>query len=143
MRMTPGQGRIKAPAMGELMDRIVVVGSGPRGVHFALGVLRNGHHVVMLDVGPQPAPVNPRDSLNGLKQKQQDPIRYFLGPQFEALILPDYGSEYYGFPPGKSRVFRERRECRFRAERSAPLVSLAAGGLAEAWTGGPCDNGGS
>ena len=33
------------------MDRIVIVGSGASGVHFALSVLQKGYDVVMLDVG--------------------------------------------------------------------------------------------
>jgi choline dehydrogenase-like flavoprotein len=119
------------------MDRVVVVGSGASGVHFALGALRKGHRVVMLDVGhARPAPVNPGESLNGLKRGLPDPVRYFLGPNFEALILPDFGAEYYGFPPSKAHVFREHREFHVKANGFAPLVSFAAGGLAEAWTGG-------
>ena len=42
------------------MSRIIVVGSGPSGVHFAETVLGQGHEVLMLDVGHQrPAPVLP------------------------------------------------------------------------------------
>ena len=119
------------------MDPVVVVGSGASGVHFALGALRKGHRVVMLDVGHvRPAAVNPGDSLNGLKRGLDDPARYFLGPRFESLILPDHGAEYYGFPPSKNHVFRPRPEFHVQAEGFAPLVSFAAGGLAEAWTGG-------
>jgi choline dehydrogenase-like flavoprotein len=119
------------------MDPVVVVGSGASGVHFALTALRKGRRVVMLDVGHTgPAPVRPGESLNGLKRGLEDPARHFLGPNFEALILPGHGKEYYGFPPGKTHVFREHKEMRFGAEGFAPLVSFAAGGLAEAWTGG-------
>jgi hypothetical protein len=91
----------------------------------------------MLDVGHAgAAPVRPGDSLNALKRNLEDPARHFLGPNFEALILPNHGKEYYGFPPGKGHVFRERKEFRFNANGFSPLVSFAAGGLAEAWTGG-------
>src|SRR4051812_27177849 len=122
---------------GELMDRVVVVGSGASGVHFALTALRKGRRVVMLDVGhARQAPVRPGESLNGLKRGLEDPAGYFLGPNFEALILPNHGKEYYGFPPSKTHVFRERKEFRYSAEGFSPLVSFAAGGLAEAWTGG-------
>lgn len=119
------------------MDPVVVVGSGAAGVHFALTALRKGRRVVMLDVGhARPAPVNPDDSLNGLKRRLDDPVRYFLGPRFESLILPDHAGEYYGFPPSKTHVFQSRKEFEFQADGFAPLVSFAAGGLAEAWTGG-------
>lgn len=119
------------------MDPVVVVGSGASGVHFALTALRKGRRVVMLDVGhAKPAPVNPGSSLNGLKRGLEDPVRYFLGPNYEALILPGHGKEYYGIPPSKTNVFRERKEFTYRARGFSPLVSFAAGGLAEAWTGG-------
>jgi choline dehydrogenase-like flavoprotein len=119
------------------MGPVVVVGSGASGIHFALGALRKGHRVIMLDVGHAGGvPVSPGESLNGLKRGLDDPAGYFLGPNFEALILPDYGAEYYGFPPNKTHVFRQRKEFRVRAKGFSPLVSFAAGGLAEAWTGG-------
>ena len=99
------------------MDPVVVVGSGASGVHFALTALRKGRRVLMLDVGhARPAPVNPGDSLNGLKRGLEDPARYFLGPKFEALILPNHGKEYYGFPPSKTHVFRERKEFQYQAD---------------------------
>ena len=72
------------------MDRpIVVVGSGASGVHCALTLLRKGRRVLMLDVGHtgQEA-VRPEDTLNGLKRNLQDPVRYFLGPRYESLVLP-------------------------------------------------------
>lgn len=119
------------------MDRIVVAGSGASGVHFALTVLKKGRRVLMLDVGrPRPAAVRPEDDFNSLKRNLTDPVEYFLGPRYEALILPGHGSEYYGFPPSKDYVFREVSDFRYQAEGFAPLVSFAAGGLAEAWTGG-------
>ena len=33
------------------MDRVLVVGSGASGVHFALSLLERGHHVTMVDGG--------------------------------------------------------------------------------------------
>ncbi len=119
------------------MDRIIVVGSGASGVHFALTLLQKGHAVLMLDVGRTgPSPVNPADDFNALKTNLPDPVEYFLGPRYEALILPHHGSEYYGFPPNKSHVFAPNQNFTYRANGFAPLTSFAAGGLAEAWTGG-------
>jgi choline dehydrogenase-like flavoprotein len=118
-------------------DPIVVVGSGASGVHFALAALRKGRRVLMLDVGytGQDA-VRPGDNLNGLKRNLPDPIGYFLGKQYESLVLPGASGEYYAFPPTKEHVFRSRSEFRFAASGFSPLYSFAAGGLAEAWTGG-------
>jgi choline dehydrogenase-like flavoprotein len=119
------------------MDTIVVVGSGASGVHFAQTALEKGHRVVMLDVGRlRPDTVSPHSDFVGLKTTLLDPVQYFLGSQFESLILPDYNREYYGFPPNKQYIFRTADEFRYRAEGFSPLSSFAAGGLAEAWTGG-------
>jgi choline dehydrogenase-like flavoprotein len=119
------------------MDRIVVVGSGASGVHFAGTLLEKGRRVLMVDVGHRKPPaVNPGDDLNGLKRNLPDPAAYFLGPQYESLILPDFNAEYYGFPPHKKYIFAHPDGFRYQASGFQPLFSFAEGGLAEAWTGG-------
>ena len=119
------------------MKRIVVVGSGASGVHFALSALEKGHEVVLLDVGHTgPPPLNPSDSFVRLKSTLPDPISYFLGSQFETVRFPSDRNEYYGFPPNKQYVFAGVPQFRARASGFDPLASFARGGLAEAWTGG-------
>jgi choline dehydrogenase-like flavoprotein len=116
---------------------VVVVGSGASGVHFALTALQKGRRVLMLDVGHTARePVRPSDSLIGLKRNLPDPVSYFLGPRYEAVVLPGNDGEYYAFPPSKEHVFRPRREFQLRCDGFSPLSSFAAGGLAEVWTGG-------
>ena len=125
-------------------DAIVVVGSGASGVHFAARLLEKGHSVRMLDVGRRrPEPVLPELDVDGLKRELDDPRAYFLGEDFETAILPGNEDEYYGFPPNKSYVFETADDFPVGASGFAPLVSHAAGGLAEAWTGGcyPFDEG--
>lgn len=118
-------------------DPIVIVGSGASGVHFAQSALERGRKVLMLDVGNArlPAPF-PEDDLDTLKRRLPEPARWFLGDEFESLILPGADGEYYGFPPSKNYVFKEHDAFRWRATGFEPLVSFATGGLAEAWTGG-------
>jgi choline dehydrogenase-like flavoprotein len=119
------------------MKGIVVVGSGASAVHFALSALEKGHEVLMLDVGRQrPAPVMPHASLAQLKETLDDPVSYFLGQSFEAVLLPGSGAEYYGIPPSKGYVFEGVPQHQLRSEGFAPLSSFAKGGLAEAWTAG-------
>ena len=119
------------------MAVVTVVGSGPSGVHFAEALLDLGHRVRMFDVGVQaPPPVLPETSMEALKSELPDPSSYFLGPDFEALIQPDHGSEYYGTPPSKSYVFQGADSQPTELEGFDPLFSWARGGLAEAWTGG-------
>jgi choline dehydrogenase-like flavoprotein len=116
---------------------IVVIGSGASGVHFALTALRKGRRVLMLDVGHAGAETAlPGDNLGGLKRNLPDPARYFLGSNYESLVLPGSQGEYYAFPPAKEHVFRRRPEFRVRTDGFSPLSSFAAGGLAEVWTGG-------
>ena len=117
--------------------RLVVVGSGASAVHFALSALEKGHQVLMLDVGRErPAPVMPDATLTQLKDRLDDPIRYFLGDAFEAVLYPGASGEYYGVPPSKNYVFSGVPQFRWRAGGFEPLGSFARGGLAEAWTGG-------
>ena len=101
------------------MDPVVVVGSGASGAHFALTALRKGRRVLMLDVGHSAREhVNPGDTLNGLKRNLPDPAGYFLGGNYESLVLPGHSGEYYAFPPSKEHVFRPRPEFRFQADGS-------------------------
>lgn len=121
--------------------KIIVVGSGPSGVHFALTALRKNHRVVMLDVGrARPAPALPGEDFIGLKHKLDDPDAYFLGQDFASVSLPapvpGNDKEYYGLPPSKDYVFDRPAPFAMRLDGFTPLVSFAAGGLAESWTGG-------
>lgn len=119
------------------MEKILIVGSGASGVHFALSVLKKGYDVVMLDVGhAKVASVHPGDTFNGLKTNLNDPVGYFLGQQFEAVVHPGSQGEYYGFPPNKRYVFSRPKAFDLNTEGFAPLFSFAQGGLAETWTGG-------
>lgn len=120
-----------------MTSRIVVVGSGPSGVHFALTVLQKGYQVTLLDVGREPPPIaRPQDDFNGLKANLSDPAEYFLGPDFEAMVSPGLEGEYYAFPPNKRYVFVDMHGFGARARGFSPLFSYARGGLAEAWTAG-------
>src|SRR5437867_974996 len=119
------------------MPKVVVVGSGASGVHFALTLLRKRYEVTMVDVGREGAPpVLPEASFTELKEQLPDSVGYFLGTGFEGVVLPDFEREYYGIPPGKQYVFDTPLGFRYSAMGFAPLFSFARGGLAEAWTGG-------
>jgi len=118
------------------MKEVLIVGSGASGVHFALSLLRKNYRVVMVDIGNRkPAPVRPDADFVALRE-MEDPAGYFLGGKYEALILPGNDGEYYGFPPNKQYIFAEPRTFAHQARGFSPLFSFAAGGLAEAWTGG-------
>jgi choline dehydrogenase-like flavoprotein len=123
------------------MQKIIVVGSGASGVHFALTALERGHHVTLIDAGQARPPVsNLGDSFSDLKEKLADPVHYFLGETFETVVYPGSRREYYtkpyAFPPSKNDVFALPADFDVAAQGFEPLFSFAQGGLAEAWTGG-------
>ena len=116
---------------------VTVIGSGASGVHFALTVLEKGGSVRMVDVGRQArAAVLPGATLNGLKSQLPDPAEYFLGRNFDSVLLPGVNDEYYGIPPSKDYVFDHPEGFGHNSTGFAPLFSFARGGLGEAWTAG-------
>jgi len=119
------------------MPKILVVGSGASGVHFALTALDKGHEVVMLDVGySQPIQPLPAATFDQLKEQLDDPVTYFLGASAETVVYPSANAKYYGFPPSKRFVFAAPAAFTATGTGFEPLISFARGGLAEAWTGG-------
>lgn len=119
------------------MSTALIVGSGPSGVHLAQTLLRSGYLVTMLDVGHRrPEPVMPEADFDGLKEALADPAEYFLGPGAEGVVFPSEEADYYSHPPSKRYVFEPAEEFRVASQGFRPVVSFAAGGLAEAWTGG-------
>ena len=117
--------------------RVVVVGSGASGVHFAQTALARGHQVTLLDVGRErPATPAPEAAFDELKSELDDPVRYFLGADFEAAVLPGDGGEFYGLPASQRFVLDTTSQHASRESGFHSLTSHARGGLAEAWTGG-------
>jgi choline dehydrogenase-like flavoprotein len=119
--------------------KILVIGSGPTGVHFALSALKKNHAITMIDVGVQrpPTPL-PDINFDGLKQQLENPVGYFLGENFKAAVLPSSNdsSDYYNLPAAKNYVFETPEQFRYKSYGMTPFVSFATGGLAEAWTAG-------
>ena len=119
------------------MARILVVGSGASGVHYALTALDKGHEVTMLDVGhPEPPTQLSEATFEQLKEQLDDPVQYFLGRQAETVVYPSTDAKYYGFPSSKDYVFATAESFTVKGAGFEPLISFAQGGLAEAWTGG-------
>lgn len=119
------------------MSSVLIVGSGPSGVHLAQTVLSRGHLVTMLDVGNgKPEPLLPDADFDELKDKLEDPVQYFLGDRAEGVVLPSRQAGYYTHPPSKSYVFAAPDGFGVDTDGFQPVISFASGGLAEAWTGG-------
>lgn len=119
------------------MSRVVVVGSGATGVHFALTALERGHDVTMLDYATdRPAPVLPHATFDELKTELPDPVSYFLGANGEGVVYPSTVPSYYSHPPSKHYVFGVPPTFSTLTTAMSPRFSFARGGLAEAWTAG-------
>lgn len=118
------------------VNKITVIGSGASGINFAESLLEKGYEVHMIDVGYSgPKPVEKEATFNQLKDRMKDPVKYFLGENFESVILSD-SQEVYEFPPDKKFVFKIPPGYKTLYKGFAPHLSFAQGGLAEAWTGG-------
>lgn len=119
------------------MSTVVVVGSGPSGVHLAETLLDRGREVTMLDVGHEkPPPVLPEADFDGLKTELDDPVSYFLGADGHGVAFPRDYARYVAHPPSKDYVFAPRSGFGVDTTNFEPVISFAAGGLAEAWTAG-------
>ena len=119
------------------MKRCTVVGSGPSGVQFARAALARGYAVEMIDVGyAAPPAVLPEATFEDLRADLEDPGEYFLGTDFEGVLLPGRQEEFYGIPPGKDYALRQVPWLKNGTRGFEPKFSFAQGGLAELWTGG-------
>ena len=114
--------------------RIVVVGAGVSGSHAALTLLERGHDVELWDVGREEAAFPEAGvTFHELKERLNDPIAYFLGPDLAALIPPT-SAELLRYPP--SRRFLSASDDQipaFLPEGFVPYTSYSKGGLANGW----------
>jgi len=119
--------------------KVVVIGSGPSGLHFAATALQRGQAVMLVDIGNSgPAVPAPQSRYADLKRDLPDPVGYFLGKDFEGIEVPldDGESEYYRLPPSKNHVFARPDSFVMATDGITPLASFGQGGLAECWTAG-------
>ena len=118
---------------------VIVVGSGPGGVHAAYALVEAGRRVLLLDYGLEDhryAPVIPRSSFPELRRSDPDQHRYFLGDGFEGVPL---GSVRVGaqLTPPRLHVFAESAErVPIESETFQASASLALGGFGAAWAAG-------
>jgi choline dehydrogenase-like flavoprotein len=115
----------------------IVVGSGPAATFAAVGL--RGRRVLMLDVGlDAPGCDNLRGNLYELKRAHEDLFEPLIGPQFESLHnLHQPATSLKLKAPSMSYIVRDaQRLTPIVGEPFGGAVSLARGGLANAWGGG-------
>jgi choline dehydrogenase-like flavoprotein len=124
----------EATNRGEIVSRIVVVGSGISGAHAALTLLERGHDVELWDVGREESAFpEPGMTFHELKGRLADPAAYFLGADLGATV-PPASSELLRYPP--SREFLASPEdglWNLSSDGFFPRGSFAKGGLANGW----------
>jgi choline dehydrogenase-like flavoprotein len=114
--------------------RVVVVGSGVSGAHAALTLLERGLEVEIWDVGREEVQFPEADAtLNDLKDRLADPIEFFLGAEFRALIPPGV-PELYRHPPSRQFLAEPTDPLSgFDSRGFIPITSFSRGGLANGW----------
>src|SRR5262245_53734669 len=115
----------------------IVVGSGPAATFAAVGL--RGHRVLMLDVGFDASPADRlRGNLYDLKETHDDLFEPLIGHEFESLHnLHQPSISLKLKSPFMSFIVRGARELTpVVGEGFGGVVSLARGGLANAWGAG-------
>ncbi len=116
---------------------LIVVGSGPGAAFAAYGA--RGRGILMLDAGHD-APALPelRGNLYQLRQSASDLFPSLIGERFESLHnLANPAISLKLKSPGTSYIARDwRRASPVAADKFEGAISLAKGGLANAWGAG-------
>lgn len=118
---------------------IIVVGSGPSGVHAAKSAVESGASIAMVDVGHTDehyAPLIPDKPFSEIRRSDPDQRRYFLGDDLEGLGGSGHSTGAQLTPP---RMFITKDVEKFlplTSETFSPMQSLALGGLAAGWGAG-------
>lgn len=119
-------------------DGVVVVGSGPSGVHAAAAALERGAHVTLVDVGhddPATRGSIPDGTFSWLRANDPGQARYFVGDLGEKRVTGiRVGAQLT--PPREFIIHDVERLVPFRSDTFVPLRSLARGGLGSGWGAG-------
>lgn len=118
---------------------VLVVGSGPGGVHAAMALVGAGREVVMLDVGNRDdhyAALIPERPFAELRRTDPQQHRYFLGDRFEGIPLGPVRVGAQLTPPRMYVLAEARDRIPVDANDFALSISLARGGLGAAWSAG-------
>lgn len=120
---------------------IVVVGSGPSGVHAAQTLVEAGMQVLMIDAGnfdDKYSKLTPNKNFLDLRSNDQSQHRYILGDNFESI--PD-GETKVGaqLTPSRKYVLKDVQDwLKTNSQSFTAMETLAKGGLGGAWGAGCC-----
>ncbi len=124
---------------GDAVVDVIVVGSGPSAVNAAYPLVEAGLTVRMLDVANRDAtyaPLIPEKPYLELRRTDRDQHRYLLGDDAEGIAFGHVGPGAQLTPP-RQYVSRDAERLQpVRSDSFHPLMSLAEGGLGQAWGAG-------
>ena len=118
------------------MTEVIIIGSGPGGVSAAWPLVEAGRRVLMLDYGLEDhiyKPLVPRRSFEFLRAHDRQQHRYFLGREFEGVLMGDIRVGTKLTPPRLHVLARAEDLAPVMSENFAANQSLALGGLGAAW----------
>jgi choline dehydrogenase-like flavoprotein len=122
---------------GDVIDDVIVVGSGPSAVHAAYPLAEAGLRVRMLDVANRDAShAVPDGPFSQVRASDPDQHRWLLGDRFEGIGFEHMGAGAQLTPPRQFVVQDADRLLPIRSRSFFPLQSLALGGLGAAWGAG-------
>lgn len=128
------------------MTDVLVIGSGPGGVHAAAALVAGGRDVVMLDYGNRDAhyaPLIPHTPFTELRRTDPGQHRWLLGDRFEGIPFGPVKVGAQLTPPRMHILADAPDRIPIDAPDFAAQVSLARGGLGAGWSAGvfPFDDG--
>ncbi len=116
---------------------VIVIGSGPAGVHAVLALIECGRSVAMIDGGVQgPALLHePVSDFLSLRREREDQWRWFLGNDVSAIPVDGLRGGLGGGMTSGNRAFVTRHTEEFNTTQHAIQVieTLAEGGLGAVW----------
>jgi len=121
------------------MADVIVVGSGAAGVNAAYPLCEAGLNVVMLDFGNTDnkyRQLMPRSGFTQIRRTDEQQHRYFLGDEFEGILLGDIRVGTKLTPPRLHVVADSAELMPVDSDTFVANESLALGGLADSWGAG-------
>lgn len=121
------------------MSDVLIIGSGPGGVNVAYPLCEAGLDVTMLDYGNDDhtyAPLIPHESFETIRRGDPNQHRYFLGDEFEGVLMGDIRVGTKLTPPRLHTMADAPELLPVSTDGFAANQSLALGGLAASWGSG-------
>ena len=121
------------------MIDVIIVGSGPGGVHAAYPLCEAGLNVLMLDFGNTDEKYRllvPSEDFTQIRLTDNQQYRYFLGDEYEGILLGNIRVGTKLTPPRLHVVADTAELMPVDSDTFVAHASLAAGGLAESWGAG-------